>query len=263
MTIKGVKRLSNKTIGQMIHDIRINLGETMEEFGKRFNTSKGTVNNWEKGRNLPNKANLKSIADLAGISVEELLNGNTEDRLFNLFYNAIDENSDLYSEDLLHRVIKYLDTYENLSDIMLSIEDPETAESIEDQIISDFFTTSINGFIEYFSNIDFNNPDLIINSYIQYINIISAKANETYKGAESIIMKALDTIDPYFYTNQTLEEILKDEDFKRIYKDKSQLVEKYFISKLYKNIQDKLFESNTEYWSYQIENMNHDEDDKE
>lgn len=57
----------------MIHDIRINLGETMEEFGKRFNTSKGTVNNWEKGRNLPNKANLKSIADLADISVDELL----------------------------------------------------------------------------------------------------------------------------------------------------------------------------------------------
>ncbi len=61
------------TLEQRIKEIRINLGETMEEFGKRFKTSKGAVSNWEKGRNLPNKANLKSIADLAGISVDELL----------------------------------------------------------------------------------------------------------------------------------------------------------------------------------------------
>lgn len=53
-------------IGERIREIRINLGETMEQFGKRFNTSKGTVNNWEKGRNFPNRENLKKIADLSG-----------------------------------------------------------------------------------------------------------------------------------------------------------------------------------------------------
>jgi transcriptional regulator with XRE-family HTH domain len=47
----------------------------MEEFGSRFNTSKGTVNNWEKGRNLPNKRNLEKIAELGEITVEELING--------------------------------------------------------------------------------------------------------------------------------------------------------------------------------------------
>lgn len=64
---------NNSYLGEKIKRIRKEKGLTMEEFGKRFNTSKGTVNNWEKGRNLPNKANLKSIADLANISVEELL----------------------------------------------------------------------------------------------------------------------------------------------------------------------------------------------
>lgn len=64
---------NQQNIGSKIKEIRLSLGESMEEFGRRFNTSKGTVNNWEKDRNFPNKANLKKIADIAGISVNKLL----------------------------------------------------------------------------------------------------------------------------------------------------------------------------------------------
>ncbi|MFX3983366.1 helix-turn-helix domain-containing protein [Streptococcus suis] len=45
--------------------MRLSLGETMEQFGQLFNNSKGTLNNWVKGRNAPNKANLKKISDLS------------------------------------------------------------------------------------------------------------------------------------------------------------------------------------------------------
>ncbi|MBG9988824.1 helix-turn-helix transcriptional regulator [Aerococcaceae bacterium DSM 111176] len=62
-------------LGNRIKSIRLELGETMEEFGARFNTSKGTINNWEKERNKPNKNNLKAIAELGQLSVEELLYG--------------------------------------------------------------------------------------------------------------------------------------------------------------------------------------------
>ena len=55
--------ISNHT-GEKIKEIRLGLGETMEEFGERFNTSKGTVNNLEKGRNLPNRKNMKIIAEM-------------------------------------------------------------------------------------------------------------------------------------------------------------------------------------------------------
>ncbi|WP_240332467.1 helix-turn-helix domain-containing protein [Granulicatella sp. zg-ZJ] len=67
---------SNIEVGLRIKQIRLSLGETMEQFGERFNTSKGTVNNWEKGRNFPNKKNLLEIAQLDKISVDELLYGN-------------------------------------------------------------------------------------------------------------------------------------------------------------------------------------------
>lgn len=65
-------------ISKQIRSLRLSLGETMEEFGTRFNTSKGTINNWEKGRNLPNKENLLKIANLLDISVEELINSDID-----------------------------------------------------------------------------------------------------------------------------------------------------------------------------------------
>ena len=65
-------------VGKQIRSLRLSLGETMEEFGTRFNTSKGTINNWEKGRNLPNKENLLKIANLLDISVEELINNDKD-----------------------------------------------------------------------------------------------------------------------------------------------------------------------------------------
>ena len=63
-----------KTTGERIKDIRLELGETLEEFGKRFNppVHKGLVSLWENNRNIPLPRNLKAIAEIGGISVEEL-----------------------------------------------------------------------------------------------------------------------------------------------------------------------------------------------
>lgn len=69
--------INKKQVGARIKDIRLSLGESMEQFGARFNTSKGTVNNWEKGRNLPNRKNLKEIALISDTSVSVLLKGKT------------------------------------------------------------------------------------------------------------------------------------------------------------------------------------------
>lgn len=61
--------------GERIKNIRLELGLTMEAFGKLLDTNKSAVNNWEKGYNQPNKERLKKIAELGGISVVELLGG--------------------------------------------------------------------------------------------------------------------------------------------------------------------------------------------
>ena len=63
----------NKIVGKRIKTIRRNLGFTMEQFGNELGTTRSVVNNWEKGRNLPNKANLLLIANIAKVKVETLL----------------------------------------------------------------------------------------------------------------------------------------------------------------------------------------------
>lgn len=67
----------SKRLGEKIRQIRLRNGLTMEEFGEQFNpvASKGIVSNWENGYNNPHPKRLKRIAELGGITVEELLEG--------------------------------------------------------------------------------------------------------------------------------------------------------------------------------------------
>lgn len=85
-------------IGQRIKTIRLDSGLTMEQFGKLFNTSKGTVNNWEKGRNLPNKENLVIISEMGGQSVTELLDNNDSISLTISEYNRLKDIEQKYNE---------------------------------------------------------------------------------------------------------------------------------------------------------------------
>lgn len=63
------------TLGQKIREYRLDSGETMEEFGQRFNAKSGVVSNWENNIQKPNKKRLKLIADDMNITVTELLKG--------------------------------------------------------------------------------------------------------------------------------------------------------------------------------------------
>lgn len=67
------------TLGQRIKEHRLNLGETMEEFGRRFNAKSGVVSNWENNIQKPNIKRLKLIADDMNITVTELLKGVRDD----------------------------------------------------------------------------------------------------------------------------------------------------------------------------------------
>lgn len=70
-----MNEIDKMAVAQRIKDLRISLGLSMEEFGKKLSTSKGAVNNWEKGKNLPNNYRLKTIAELGETTVEYLLTG--------------------------------------------------------------------------------------------------------------------------------------------------------------------------------------------
>lgn len=67
------KPINKPRVGVRIKDIRLEKGMTTKEFGALFGASDSNVTSWEKGRTLPNKERLKNIADLAGITVQKLL----------------------------------------------------------------------------------------------------------------------------------------------------------------------------------------------
>lgn len=84
-----MKDVDKKAVGRRIKQIRMNKGYTLEAFGKLFNASKGNVQQWENGVSLPNKDRLYNISKIAGITVNELLYGNIEKDVEELYQRLI------------------------------------------------------------------------------------------------------------------------------------------------------------------------------
>ena len=60
-------------VGKRIQAIRFAKGMDQTQFSDIIHATVSALSNWEAGRNLPNKERLKNIADLAGITVQKLL----------------------------------------------------------------------------------------------------------------------------------------------------------------------------------------------
>lgn len=69
------KTNDNNQVGQRIKAIRLEKGMTTKEFGAFIGATDSNVTSWEKGRTSPNPERLKIIADLAGMTVQKLLEG--------------------------------------------------------------------------------------------------------------------------------------------------------------------------------------------
>lgn len=71
-------------LGRRINSIRIDRRNTLEEFAdeikrrseKKIKTTKSNVSRWVKGVNVPNNVTLQIIADIGGITIDELLDEN-------------------------------------------------------------------------------------------------------------------------------------------------------------------------------------------
>lgn len=70
-------------VGLRINNIRLNLSDTLEQFGKKFNADKSNILRWEQGKTLPNKQRLSIIANLGGITLNELMYGSIDEFISN------------------------------------------------------------------------------------------------------------------------------------------------------------------------------------
>lgn len=86
-----MKNVDKKAVGARIKQIRINKGYTLEQFGKidNLNASKSIVLRWENGTSLPNRSRLEIIAKKGNMTVNELLYGNIEKDVEELYQRLV------------------------------------------------------------------------------------------------------------------------------------------------------------------------------
>lgn len=140
--------IDNKLVGERIQNIRLRLGESMDKFGERFNTSKGTVNNWEKGRNLPNKENLLKISSIGKTSVEELLYGDYDNYLHLKIMELAPKSIEGYDE--------YNSLHDNITDKALEIARNTISKidyHLSDETIKKFIELAIEQSIDLQGNL--------------------------------------------------------------------------------------------------------------
>lgn len=128
-----LNEINNIQIGNRIKKIRRDKGLTTEEFALIFDppASKGTVSKWENGKYLPNNSRLVEIADLGGISVDELLYGDSQARIKKILLDKPGVN-----EDLIEFVINYFintnNEYAREEDIFVKYD--EIAENVNSTV---------------------------------------------------------------------------------------------------------------------------------
>ena len=98
-------KIDKKAVGRRIFSIRQNMNLTLKDFGKIIGASKSSISEWENGKNLPpaksivsrwekgvmlpNKSRLEKIAYLGDMSVNELLYGDIEKDVEELYQRLV------------------------------------------------------------------------------------------------------------------------------------------------------------------------------
>ncbi len=126
MSIRGGSKVKIELAeaGERIKKIRKQHNYSMAAFSKLIgNSSASTVNNWEKGNNLPNKERLEKIAILGNTTVEWILFGDLSDYVVHLIKDTMQENvkNALFIDQLMTLIQKkQLSYYDDLEILALA-----------------------------------------------------------------------------------------------------------------------------------------------
>ena len=70
--------MSNKNLGEMISFLRKEKGMTQSELAEKMNVTDKAVSKWERNLSCPDVNSIPMLAEVLGITVEELLNAQTK-----------------------------------------------------------------------------------------------------------------------------------------------------------------------------------------
>ena len=70
--------MSNKTLGQMICSLRKEKNMTQNDLAEKMNVTDKAVSKWERNLSCPDVNSIPKLAEILGVSVNELLNAQTK-----------------------------------------------------------------------------------------------------------------------------------------------------------------------------------------
>lgn len=100
--------MNNVQIGKLIAKIRKQKGLTQQQLADKLNLSNKTISKWESGSGSPDISNLSALAEVLGVSVDELLKGElcgTENMETNNISSKYGYQKELTSEQKKERAI--------------------------------------------------------------------------------------------------------------------------------------------------------------
>ena len=68
----------NKTLGEMISSLRKEKNMTQNDLAEKMNVTDKAVSKWERNLSCPDVNSIPKLAEILGVSVEELLNAQTK-----------------------------------------------------------------------------------------------------------------------------------------------------------------------------------------
>jgi transcriptional regulator with XRE-family HTH domain len=90
-----------------LRSIRVRRGWNQDDLARELGISKGSIGNWESGKNMPTPPGLSKLAELLGVSIDFLLGGNSPGSTYGTSPAAAQDN--LVAAELRARIHGYLD----------------------------------------------------------------------------------------------------------------------------------------------------------
>lgn len=190
-----MKIIVNKlNTGLRIKQIRSNLGDTLEEFGKRIEADKSNILRWEQGKTLPNKQRLKAISILGNISLNELIYGSIDEFLENNFSNLILDYK--YPYPLSFDFNTYLKKYK--------LEASETIDiNSIDEVIRVFYKI-LDDYIEHVIGLDY----MVLQTFLNNSTIEIETPHEENISLDSYVLNSI------ISKNENMKEIIDEFELK-------------------------------------------------
>lgn len=212
--------LNDQEIGLRIKKIRKEKGLTLKEFGKMVDAPFSAVSNWENGRNKPNNERLKSIAELGGISVDELLYGNRKEIIMNLIDLEIKKQVETFSNSDYELDLRLKNFIENNQTTIKN-----NAMNIAEKVFGNYSLEQLHEAIkEVIETQIFNSPkdesDILFNTKFE-LRKLKANVEQAYEKDDSLFIIGNNDFDETVYNfltellSKTINEI---NDFESQYK---------------------------------------------